>query len=163
MQASYTLGYGFSVQRIFEAPPEAVFRAWTEPQFLTWFFNPGYPTDEPVSVDLRVGGQWRQLMIVNDETRYFTGGLYREIVPGKKLAFLWGAVGGWPALDLDHPEDSPLCTIWFRPVREGTAMDFHIQLPDHLGEQRLEDWMTSGFRADWPITIDRLPFRQVAG
>ena len=50
----------FTVDRVLNAPRETVYRAWTEPEHLTWFFNPGHPTDVPTTVDLRVGGQWRQ-------------------------------------------------------------------------------------------------------
>ena len=73
----------FTVDRVLNAPRETVYRAWTEPEHLTWFFNPGHPTDVPTTVDLRVGGQWRQHMVVDAETDYITGGIYLELVPPK--------------------------------------------------------------------------------
>ncbi|MEO8528678.1 MAG: SRPBCC domain-containing protein [Pseudolysinimonas sp.] len=72
---------GYTLTWHFDVSPERVFRGWTEPELLGWFFNPEQPTpDEPVEVDLRVGGTWSQKMNVDDETRYLTGGVYREVV-----------------------------------------------------------------------------------
>ena len=45
------------------------------------------------------------------DTTYFTGGVYREIVPDEKLVFAWGATDGWPQLDLERLDDSPLVTV----------------------------------------------------
>jgi uncharacterized protein YndB with AHSA1/START domain len=159
MQATYKLDRGYRLTRTFDAPPDMVFEAWTDPAHLTWFFNPGMPTSEPVSVDLRVGGQWRQLMVINSQEQYFTGGVYREIVPGQKLVFSWGAKGGWPDIDLDKLDDGPLVTLVFTPKGEKTEMAFHLQFPDHFPEQTLQDWMASGMRDGWGMTIDRLVAR----
>ncbi|HTM77320.1 MAG TPA: SRPBCC domain-containing protein [Devosia sp.] len=156
MQASYALKRGFALKRIFDAPPDVVFRAWTDPTFLGWFFNPGMEHDVPISVDLRVGGQWRQQMVENADKQYFTGGVYREIVPGEKLVFSFGAVGGWPPIDLDNLDAGPLVTLRFKPAGAGTEMELLVQLPDHLSEQQTREWMTSGMVDGWGQTIDRL-------
>lgn len=156
MSATYALGRGMTLQRVFNAPPEVVFEAWTDPASLDWFFNPGEPVDHPTTVDLRVGGQWRQQMVETQERKYFTGGLYREIVPGKKLVFNWGAVGGWPELDLDDPDASPLVIIRFSPRGAQTVMDFRVLLPDQYTEERTDWWMNCGMVEGWNITIDRL-------
>ena len=36
---------------------------------------------------MRVGGAWRQQMIIDESTAYVTSGVYREIVPDEKLVF----------------------------------------------------------------------------
>lgn len=156
MAASYALKRGFTIHRSFDAPPEMVFRAWTDPQWLGWFFNPGMAHDVPVSVDLRVGGTWRQQMVENADKQYFTGGIYREIVPGEKLVFSWGAVDGWPRIDPDRLDDGPLVTMRLRPSGTGTAMEFVVQLPDHISEESARDWLATGMREGWGVTIDRL-------
>jgi len=81
----------FTLTRLLDAPRELVFQAWTDPEHLQWFFSDVAPPREPIELDLRVGGVWKQQMIVNESTEYFTGGVYREIVPGEKLVFVWGA------------------------------------------------------------------------
>ncbi|MFY8031154.1 MAG: SRPBCC family protein, partial [Devosia sp.] len=61
MDATYRLERGITLTRLFDAPPDVVFDAWTRPEALGWFFNPDNPTDIPAEVDLRVGGEWRQM------------------------------------------------------------------------------------------------------
>ena len=156
MAMTYNFDRGFSLKRTFDAPPDMVFQAWTDPDYLGWFFNPGMPHDEPVSVDLRVGGQWRQQMVESADKQYFTGGVYREIVPAKKLVFSFGAVGGWPAIDLDRLDDGPLVTILLNPAGQGTEMELKVQFADHLTEEAVRRWMTSGMQQGWPMTVDRL-------
>ena len=155
-----TLSYGkhqeFSMQRTFEAPPDAVFEAWTRPEYLDWFFNPDNVTDAPITVDLRVGGQWRQEMVISPTERYFTGGLYREIVPNQKLVFAWGAVGGWPELDPEHPDETPRVTLQFKARGEQTVMDLLVQFPDHMTPEKAQWWMDCGMQAGWDMTVDRL-------
>jgi hypothetical protein len=63
---------------------------------------------EPIELDLRVGGVWRQHMMIDESTAYVTGGIYREIVPDEKLVFAWGATDGWPRLDPDQLDAASL-------------------------------------------------------
>lgn len=156
MATTYNFDRGFSVKRIFDAPPDLVFQAWTDPDYLGWFFNPGMPHSEPVSVDLRVGGQWRQQMVESPDKQYITGGVYREISRPGKLVFSWGAVGGWPAIDLDRLDDGPLVTILLNAVGERTEMELRLEFADHLTEAAVRHWMTLGIDKGWPITVDRL-------
>ena len=162
MAATYELGRGFTLKRLLNAPPDLVFQAWTDPQYLDWYFNPGMPVTEPIAVDLRVGGQWRQQMVINAETQYFTGGVYREIVPNKKLVFSMGAVGGWPALDLNKLDDGPIVTLLFNALGARTEMVLHLQLPDHLSDEKVSEWLETGMREGWGMTIDRLVARYVS-
>ncbi len=138
--------------RHFDAPPDLVFRAWTEPEHLGWFFNPGMTPNGPPIVDLRVGGAWRQHMVVDAETEYMTGGIYREIVPGRKLVFAWGAVDGWPPLDPARLDEAPEATILFEPDGEGTRMTFRFVVPAEFAEALPRPLMEAG----WTMTIDRL-------
>ncbi|MNL62571.1 hypothetical protein D3C87_1866020 [compost metagenome] len=97
-------------------------------------------------------------MIVNTETRYMTGGIFRAIEPGKKLAFTWGAVDGWPKINPEQLELAPHITILFHEVPDGTQMVFRLELPDQLTEPQTAEWMSSGMLAGWTMTIDRLKF-----
>ena len=156
MQPSFTKNIGFTLTRQLKAPPDLVFKAWTDPAYLVWFFNPGWPTDVETSVDLRVGGQWRQQMIIDGTTRYITGGIYREIVPNEKLVFSFGAIGGWPELDPDKLEDSLVTTVTFTPNGAGTEMALTMQMPDHMATPEALSMFNNQMRAGWGMTIDRL-------
>jgi uncharacterized protein YndB with AHSA1/START domain len=55
------------ITRIFDAPREAVFEAWTDPdQVAKWFGPEGFETDS-VEIDLRVGGRFELVMAHGDD------------------------------------------------------------------------------------------------
>ena len=147
----------FTLTWTLDAPPAEVFRAWTDPEHMLWFYNDDNPVPaEPIEVDLRVGGAWRLHMVIDSTTDYFTGGVYREIVPDKKLVFSWGATGGWPELDADRLDDSPLVTVALTGGRERTEMSVRVELPVGLSENGVREWLSMGIRDGWRDTVDRL-------
>jgi uncharacterized protein YndB with AHSA1/START domain len=147
----------FTLTWTLDASPAEVFRAWTDPDHLGWFYNPAQaaPSD-PIDVDLQVGGAWRQRMVIDESTDYFTGGIYREIVPDEKLVFVWGATDGWPKLDLDNLDESPLVTLMFTRDGDRTEMLLHVELPESLSDAEVEEWLSLGIRNGWRDTVDRL-------
>lgn len=64
------------VTRIFEAPRERVFRAWTDPDAVAEWYGPAnFDTPrERVNIDLRVGGRWELTMIQRGGERQFSIG-----------------------------------------------------------------------------------------
>lgn len=146
----------FTLTWTLEAPPAEVFQAWTDPEHLDWFYNDNNPIpSEPIELDLRVGGAWRQYMVIDEDTAYFTGGVYREIVPNEKLVFAWGATDGWPKLDLDRLDDSPLVTVTLSQVDGRTEMTLHVELPASLPDDGVPEWWPL-VQGGWRDTVDRL-------
>jgi len=151
--------HDFTLTWTLDASPAEVFQAWTDPGHLDWFYNDHQPTpDEPIELDLRVGGVWRQYMVIDEDTAYFTGGVYREIVANEKLAFAWGATDGWPKLDLDRLDDSPLVTVTLDRRGDSTEMTIHVELPASLPDDGVPQWWSMA-RDGWRDTVDRLAAR----
>ncbi len=147
----------FTLTWTLDAQPGQAFRAWTDPDHLGWYYNPEQPIpSEPIELDLRVGGVWRQLMVIDEETSYFTGGVYREIVPEQRLVFSWGATDGWPRLDPDDLDESPLVTVRLKRVGGRTKMTVHVELPVGLSDERVVEWLSLGIQDGWRDTVDRL-------
>ena len=147
----------FTLTWTLDASPAEVFRAWTDPAHLGWFYNPDNPTpSDPIEVDLRPGGVWRQRMVIDETTDYFTGGIYREIVPNEKLVFAWGATDGWPKLDPGNLDESPRVTLMFTRNGDRTEMLLHVELPESLSEAEVEEGLSLGVRNGWQDTVDRL-------
>lgn len=71
--------------RILPAPPERVFRAWTEPEQLMAWWGPIYWTTPQCTVDLRVGGRFHLLMQGPEGPGQWIGGEYRVIDPPHRL------------------------------------------------------------------------------
>ncbi len=148
----------FTLTRSIPAPPTEVFRAWTEPDRLGWFATPESETEAP-TVDLRVGGEWRILMVIDDELTYYTGGVYRDLAPDEGLVFHWGAVGGWPELDLDDLDAAPLVTVRLLASAAGTELVFTLALPERLTDDEAEAELATGMQQGWAATLDRLVAR----
>ena len=57
-----------TITRVFDAPREVVFEAWTDPdQVAQWFGPEGFDTPrEHVAIDLRVGGRYDLTMVQRD-------------------------------------------------------------------------------------------------
>lgn len=152
----------FTLTWTLDAPRADVFRAWTDPDHLQWFYNPAQPIPtEPIELDLRVGGVWRQRMVVSENiecenTEYVTGGVYREIVPDEKLVFAWGATDGWPELDPERLDKSPLVTVALSEVGGRTQMTLCVELPAGLSPEQVQEWFSAGIRDGWRDTVDRL-------
>ena len=75
------------INRVFDAPRDLVWRAWTDPeQMKQWSAPRGFTI--PVSEgDLRPGGSWRATMRDPSGVELHLGGTYREIVEPEKLVF----------------------------------------------------------------------------
>jgi uncharacterized protein YndB with AHSA1/START domain len=66
--------------RIFDAPRNLVYKAWTEPQHLAEWWGPHGFTNPRVEVDLRPGGAWHIDMRSPDGTIYPNKVKYLEVV-----------------------------------------------------------------------------------
>jgi uncharacterized protein YndB with AHSA1/START domain len=97
------------VERSFDAPAQAVFDAWTNPQVMRRWWHAGRDWDTAVAeADLRIGGKLRVVMRTPDGTEYGGGGEYIEIDPPARLAFSWRWDGDQNSslIELDfHEED----------------------------------------------------------
>lgn len=71
--------------RVFDAPRERVWKAWTEPEEVMRWWGPKGFTAPSAEIDLRVGGKYLYCMRAPDGKDYWSTGVYREIVPMTKL------------------------------------------------------------------------------
>ena len=147
----------FTLHWSLDATPEQAFEAWTDPDRLGWYYNDHQPIpEEPIELDLRVGGVWRQKMVIDEETSFFTGGVYREIVPSERLVFAWGATDGWPELDPERLDESPTVTVLLSGKDGRTEMLVTVELPESLSETEAREWLEMGITNGWRDTVDRL-------
>ncbi len=111
------------VERVFSAPRERVFRAWTDPALMEKWFAP--PPMQPVGVeaDVTVGGRFRIGMRQPDGHVHYAAGKYVEILPSERLVFTW-------AWETDPPQADSLVTVEFFKEGDSTRVVLkHEQLP----------------------------------
>lgn len=144
------------IERVFAAPPEAVWRAWTEPEKAQLWWGPKGFTTPFCRIDLRVGGTYLNCMRSPEGQDYWSTGTYREVVPPERLvctdsfadetgavvpASRYGMEGDWP-LEL-------LITATFAAEGEKTLLTLrHAGLP--AGEAREQ------CAAGWNEMFDKL-------
>ena len=75
------------ITRIFDASRERVWQACTDPKEMKQWWGPKDFTTPFLSVDLRLGGSFRYCMRSPQGKDYWGIGVYREIVPGKRIVY----------------------------------------------------------------------------
>ena len=75
----------FVITRVFDAPRELVFEAWTDPERLKRWWGPHGFTNPVCNVDCRPGGSYRIVMRGPDGTEHPAKGVYREVVRPERL------------------------------------------------------------------------------
>jgi uncharacterized protein YndB with AHSA1/START domain len=73
------------ITRVFDAPRELVWRAWTDPQYVMQWWGPKGFTSPVCKIDFRVGGKFLCCMRTPDGQDFWNAGEYHEIVPLEKI------------------------------------------------------------------------------
>ena len=73
------------IERVFDAPIALVWKCWTEKEHLDRWSAPRGFTMPYSEGDLRPGGTWRCCMRAPNGNELWLGGIYREIVPHKRI------------------------------------------------------------------------------
>jgi uncharacterized protein YndB with AHSA1/START domain len=154
-----------TITRLFDAPRELAWKAWTEPEQVKKWWGPKYFTAPVSKIDLRVGGKYLSCMRGPDGKDYWSTGVYREIVPMERIvctdsfadekgnivpASHYGMPGDWP-LEL-------LVTVTFEETGGRTKMTLqHEGLPEGMmREQCAIGWNESFDKlAEYIVTSDR--------
>ncbi len=76
-----------TITRVFDAPRDLVFRAWTDARNLAQWWGPKNFTNPVCEIDARVGGKLRIHMRAPDGTVYPMKGEIREVVAPERLVF----------------------------------------------------------------------------
>jgi uncharacterized protein YndB with AHSA1/START domain len=97
-----TAEHQITITRVFDAPRQLVFEAWTDPDHLAEWFGPaGFETPrDTIEIDLRVGGRFNLLMVKRGGGMEYP--LSYEIVELVEPELLVLRSGPMPEVGLDH-------------------------------------------------------------
>ena len=115
------------ITRVYDAPVEAVWDAWTDPEQVAQWWGPRGFTLTTHSKDLRPGGHWAYTMHGPDGTDYPNKTLYHEVEPGRKLVYDHGANDDRPPLFR--------VTVLFTRQGDKTKMDMTMALGGVFGRR----------------------------
>jgi uncharacterized protein YndB with AHSA1/START domain len=87
-----------TITRVFDAPRELVWEAWTEPgQLASWWGADGWSNPlEKITMDVRPGGAYSVTSVSDEDGSEMTvQGVYREVVEPERLVLEEPAEGAW--------------------------------------------------------------------
>ncbi|NBV42768.1 ATPase [bacterium] len=84
----HSTGREVTATRLFDAPVETVYTAWTTPEQIAVWWGPDGFTNTVYEMDVRPGGVWRYMMHGPDGVDYPNKILYTEVVPLKRLVYV---------------------------------------------------------------------------
>jgi uncharacterized protein YndB with AHSA1/START domain len=131
-------------ERVFDAPRERVFAAFTDPELIPQWWGPRGTTTTVDVMDVKPGGAWRFVIEGDDGENGFRG-TYREVTPPERVVqtFEWEGMPGHVIVE----------TVTFEDLGGRTKMT-NVSL-FHTPEER-DGMLASGMEQGQTETLDRL-------
>jgi uncharacterized protein YndB with AHSA1/START domain len=145
-----------SITRVFERPPEVVWKAWTDPAYLARWYAPRGCTIEIHALEVRPGGRLHTRIRSPGGDDCTCAGIFDEVVAPERLVYtLWfcdaagkfltaaeaGMAAGWP--------DRTQVTVTFAAHAGGTRVTLHQAVSEALAGR-------TGALPSWGQMLDRL-------
>lgn len=131
--------------RLFDAPVERLFEAWTTPALVRRWWGFATSTFLVCDIDLRVGGDWRYVVREADGTEYGWHGTYREIVAPGLLVSTEVFEG--------YPDGEAVNTMLLTESNGVTTMRVTVL---HSCKENRDGHINSGMETGMQITMNRL-------
>ena len=132
-------------ERIFDAPRERVYAAYTDPELIVQWWGLRSTTTIVDRLDVRPGGDWRFIERNSDGSETAFRGTYREVTPPERLVhtFEWEGMPGHVLVE----------TVTFEDLGERTKLITHSLF--HTGEER-DGMIASGMEGGQSESYERL-------
>lgn len=140
-----------AMTRVFDAPRERVFDAWTRAEHLVHWFGPEHFAAHSCEADPRPGGVFRLCMRSPEGKDYWVRGTYREIVAPERLVIACTADDEQGVARLEE-----VIQVTFTEHGGGTKL---VLKADAAGPSARAAAMLDGMEQGWAQTIDRLASR----
>lgn len=146
-----------TITRVFDAPRELVWKAWTDPKYVMQWWGPKGFTTPFCRLDFRVGGKFLYCMKAPDGQEFWSGGEYHEIVPYEKIVssmYFADANGNRiqpEEIGVEHTAiDEAPDVILFEDLGNGqTKLTF-------IGNEAMQDAIKSGQFEGWQEILEKL-------
>ena len=139
------------VIREFDAPPEKVWKAWTERELLDQWWAPRPWKAVTQSMDFRVNGTWLYYMEGPDGTRHYCRADYKSIVPNKSYEWMDAFCDEKGNISTEMPRMT--WKVVFNKTGTGTKVDTEISF-DSIED--LEKIIEMGFKEGFAAAHNNL-------
>lgn len=148
------------ITRIFDAPPEKVWKAWTTPEIVKKWWGPKDFTAPYICIDLKKGGRF--VFAMHGSTApgtpakdFWTAGNYVEIDPPKKIVALKSFADEEgdpvPASKLGMPGNWPMATHWTVTFEDAVGGRTKLTMKD----EGIPPEMAESSRMGWQQSLDK--------
>jgi len=154
------------IERIFNAPVEKVWEAWTNPELIKQWWGPEGFTAPSIKLDLEVGGKYIFAMRGPEGSEWdntmYSAGEFKEIIPNQTIVlsdYFADEQGNKIApqasgQDQDFPDEQTV-TISFDKLSDGkTKLVIEYPVPD--SQEAREAMLKSGMVEGWNSSLDKL-------
>jgi len=137
-----------TLTRVFDAPRELVWRAWTDPKHMAQWFGPHGFTSSVPELNVRAGGALRIVMHGPDGNDYPMKGIFSEVRPPERLVFSNIAIDK----DGNHLLEGET-TVMLEARGDKTKLTLHTYAK---GMVPYAPQMLAGMEAGWSQSLDKL-------
>ncbi len=145
-----------TITRVFDAPRELVWKAWTNPQYAKQWWGPKGFTTPVYEMDFRVGGKFLIAMRSPDGQDFWNAGEYHEIVPHEKIvSSMWFADSKGNKVQPEHygieheAVEGARDTTLFEDLGNGqTRLTF-------IGNEAMDEAVNSGQLEGWNQILEK--------
>jgi uncharacterized protein YndB with AHSA1/START domain len=141
--------YQLTLTRLINAPPAAVFKAWTDPETMKKWFCPRPWMVTHVENDVRPGGSSLVVMRGPEGQEFPNHGVYLEVIPNRRLVFTDAYVKAW------EPSAKPFMTGILTFDDEGGKTRYNAVVK-HWTEADYQTHLGMGFHEGWGKATDQL-------
>ncbi len=154
------------ITRVFDAPKEVVWNAWTDPEEVKRWWGPEGFTAPSIQIDLRVGGKYVFAMRGPKGSEWdkdmYSAGVYKEIVPNEKLVvtdYFSDKDGNMvtpqeSGLEVENfPKESGV-TVLFEEENGKTKLSIIYPFP--TSKEQREAMLKSGMQEGWASSLNKL-------
>src|SRR5712692_745612 len=134
--------------RVFDAPRDLVFKAWTDPNCVAMWWGPHRFTNPECELDLRPGGAILIHMRGPDGTVYPMTGVFQEVVEPERIVFTSAALD-----DKGTPMFEVLTTVTFTEQNGKTKQILRARVIKRTAQAAP---YLKGMEAGWTQSLERL-------
>jgi uncharacterized protein YndB with AHSA1/START domain len=138
------------LERTIDAPPEKVYRAYTDAKILAQWFAPKPWRITDAVIEPRVGGRFNFLMHGPNGERFPNSGIFLEVVPNRRLISTDALTPNW------KPSGAPfmVARIDLEPTADGKTR--YTATASHWNEASMKQHEQMGFHEGWGTVADQL-------
>jgi uncharacterized protein YndB with AHSA1/START domain len=140
--------FDLELDRVFDAPRELVWQAWTDAAQLSQWWGPGHFTNPVCRADVRPGGEIYIEMRGPDGTVYPMSGTFHDVVAPERIVFSSAALDGAGRAMFEI-----MTTVTFADLGGKTALHLEAKI---LSETAVAPQYLVGMEQGWSQSLDRL-------